>query len=298
MLSVLSLFESVRARRALAVLAAALAALSSAPLAAQQPFNFGYSAAFGRGRYELEDGSEVQIYRGVIKPRVRKSPGDDDENRRGPGIRVVLPGSVGFLESADNVLTADRPTDRVEAYSFMPGVELEFVPTERFTLRTTVQGGVAKELEGDERSARLGSFGVRGRLKFGDAPARPALIAGLLWAGVDPSEAAEKQSLLRLTAGVEFDIGVPNWEVRGHSMRLLPHVLEERYRRPPPALALGDEPSGDDVPHNQGAETQIGVAAGRDEPFKILFLKFNAVGIAYRFSDRSEGFRLYLNSVF
>ena len=164
------------------------------------------------------------------------------------------------------------------------------------TLRTTVQGGVAKELEGDERSARLGSFGVRGRLKFGDAPARPALIAGLLWAGVDPSE-AEKQSLLRLTAGVELDIGVPKWEVRGHSMRLLPHVLEERYRRPPSALALGDEPSGD-TPHNQGAETQIGVAAGRDEPFKILFLKFNAVGIAYRFSDRSDGFRLYLNSVF
>jgi hypothetical protein len=186
----------------------------------------------------------------------------------------------------------------VDAYTFMPGVELEFAPAERLTLRTTIQGGWGKELDGAEQTARLASFGVRTRLRFADAPARPALITGLVWAGVDPSE-AERRSLLRLTTGVEFDIGVPNWQVRGHSMRLLPHVLKEWYVQPPSALALGDgEDSSGDAPNTVGSETQIGVAAGRDEPFKILFLKFNAVGIAYRFSDRSEGLRLYLNSVF
>jgi hypothetical protein len=136
---------------------------------------------------------------------------------------------------------------------------------------------------------------------------------------VDPSE-AQRQSLLRLTAALEFDIGVPRWQVRGHSMRLLPHVLEDRYQRASSAASFGGDDggasgggaggggaggggAGDDlsaggVPRNRGSEMQIGVAAGRDEPFKIWFFKFNAVGIAYRFSDRSEGIRFYLNSVF
>jgi uncharacterized membrane protein YgcG len=324
---------ALAAARAAAVLAAAFAALCSAPVAAQDslPFQWGYSAAFGRGRYELDDGTEVQIYRAIVKPRIRRPPGDEDRDadRRGPGLRLVLPVTAALLDTPDELLPPDRPTDHVEAYSFLPGVELEFAPGDRLTLRTSVQGGWGKELEGAERSARLAALGVRGRLKFGDAPGRPALIAGALWAGVDPSE-AQRQSLLRLTAALEFDIGVPRWQVRGHSMRLLPHVLEDRYQRASSAASFGGDDggasdggasgggaggggaggggaggggAGDDlsaggVPRNRGSEMQIGVAAGRDEPFKIWFFKFNAVGIAYRFSDRSEGIRFYLNSVF
>ncbi|HEX5046819.1 MAG TPA: hypothetical protein VFX89_06820 [Gammaproteobacteria bacterium] len=292
------------ARRLGPCLAVALFALASPPLAAQTaPFHWGYSAAFGRGTYQLDDGTEAQIYRAVIKPRIRRSPEDAGDDRGGPGVRLVLPVAGALLDSPADLLPLDESDHLVDAYAFMPGVELEFAPTERLTLRTTVQGGWGKELEGDEQTARLASFGVRTRLRFADAPARPALITGLTWAGVDPSE-AERRSLLRLSAGVELDVGVPKWQVRGHSMRLLPHVLEDWYVRPASALALGngvdgvDGSAAGDAPRDVGSETQIGVAAGRDEPFKILFLKFSAVGIAYRFSDRSEGLRLYLNSVF
>jgi hypothetical protein len=228
---------------------ATIVALSAGQLAAQSadPFHWGFGAAFGRGTYRLEDGTEVEIYRAQFRPPVGKAQNEDSpdaEDRRGPG--------------------------------------------ERFTLRTSVQGGWARELGGAEESARLASVGVRGRLKFTDAPARPALIFGLLWGAVDPSE-GERSALLRSTTALELDIPVPRWRVRGHPMRLLPHVLEDRFFR--------DEPTGD-LPNELGSEQQVGVAAGRDEPFKIWFVKFDAVGIAYRFSDRSKGFRLYLNSVF
>ena len=73
-----------------------------------------------------------------------------------------------------------------------------------------------------------------------------------------------------------------------------PHVLKDWYRRPPPALAFGD----DDAELHVGGEWQLGVAAARDDGFKVLGFKFDAVGIAYRFSDRSNGIRFYLNSVF
>ncbi|HET7131491.1 MAG TPA: hypothetical protein VFJ95_04550, partial [Gammaproteobacteria bacterium] len=197
--------------RALTAFAAALAALFSAPLAADDAvaFHWGYAPAFGRGRYQLDDGTEAEIYRVIVKPPIRRSPAseDRDADQHGPGIRLVLPITAALLDTPDELLPPGRPTDHVEAYSFLPGVELEFAPTERFTLRTSAQGGWGKELEGAEQSARLAALGVRGRLKFGDAPGRPALIGGALWAGVDPSE-APRQSLLRLTAALEFDIGV------------------------------------------------------------------------------------------
>ncbi len=177
----------------------------------------------------------------------------------------------------------------------MPGVELEFAPGERFTLRTTMQGGWGSELEGAEQSAKLASFNVRSRVKFVDTLGRPALIAGLQWAGLDPSE-GERRALMRFTTGLEFDISVPNWQVRGHSMRLLPHVLEDRFYRAARACFRRD--AGRRRAGEIASERQVGLAIGRTEPFKILFIKFDAVGIAYRFSDQSKGIRLYLNSVF
>jgi hypothetical protein len=76
-------------------------------------------------------------------------------------------------------------------------------------------------------------------------------------------------------------------------MRWRPHVLKEWYYRPPPALAFGD-----DEFERLADEWQVGLAAAREDGFKILFLKFDAVGVAYRFSDHSGGIRFYLNSVF
>jgi hypothetical protein len=285
-----------------AALAAAFGVATSGPLAAQSAnsFDWGFGAAFGRGTYTLDDGTEVEVYRAQFRPPIRRSPEDGTEGG-GPGIRLILPAAVGLTDAPDEPLITDpvsleAPVERADAYSFMPGVELELKPGELFTVRTSVQGGWAREHGGAEQSATLASFGVRSRLKFFDAPARPALILGMLWSGINPSE-GERVALMRLTTALEFDIAVPRWQVRGHSMRLLPHVLEDRFYRPPPALAYGDDAIEDDS-DELASEQQIGVAAGRDVPFKIWFLKFDAVGIAYRFSDRGDGFRLYLNSVF
>ena len=76
-------------------------------------------------------------------------------------------------------------------------------------------------------------------------------------------------------------------------MRWRPHVLKDWYYRPPPALSYGDDDA-----EQVDDEWQLGLAAAREDGFKILFFRFEAVGIAYRFSDYSNGLRFYLNSVF
>ena len=265
-------------------------ALLCAPCLAQtedtDPFHWAYAAALGSGVYALGDGREAQTYRANFSWSLR-----DSESERA-GIRLLLPLAFGVENTDDDARPLDRGSDELEHAGFLPGVELEQLVGERWTLRPRAQLGYAKELEGTEQSARTAAVGFRSRVLFADAPASPSLITGILWTGFD-SSAGDRRSLLRLTAGVELDIRAASWQVRDSPMRWRPHVVKDWYFRPPPALSFGDDDADllDD-------EWQIGLAAAREDGFKIWFVEFDAVGIAYRFSDNSEGFRLYFNSAF
>ena len=269
---------------------AACAAFVAAPCLAQTedtvPFHWAYGTAIGSGVYLLGDGTETQTYRGNFSWSLRDA--EDDL----AGLRLLLPASVGVENTDDDIRPFEQGSPNVEHAGFLPGVEIEHYLGERWTLRTRAQAGYAKELEGTEQSARLAAAGLRSRVAFDDAPGSPALIGGFLWTGFD-SSAGERDSILRLTAGVELDIRAARWRFRDSPMYWRPHVLKDWYYRPPPALAYGD---GDAELLED--EWQLGVAAAREEGFKILFFEFDAVGVAYRFSEHGQGLRFYLNSVF
>ena len=277
--------------RSLARGCAACAALAAAPGNAQtentDPLPWAYAAALGSGVYRLGDGTDAQTYRANFSLGLREARDDR------AGVRLLLPAVVGVQNLDNDALPLDRGNDGVEHAGFLPGVELEHLVGERWTLRSRAQLGYAKELQGTEQSARLAAFGLRSRVAFDEAPGNPSLISGILWTGFD-SSAGERSSLLRLTAGVELDIRAARWRVRDSPMSWRPHVLKDWYDRPPPSLRFGD----DDAELLEGGEWQLGVAAARDDGFKILGFGFDAVGIAYRFADHSNGIRFYLNSVF
>jgi hypothetical protein len=264
--------------------------LAAAPSFAQptdvDPFHWAYAPSLGSNVYRLSDGTESQTYRARTSLAVREAEANT------AGIRVLLPFAFGVENLDDDIRPLDRGADQIEHVGFLPGVELEHLVGARWTLRTRAQLGYGKELEGAEESARLAAVGLRSRVEFADAPGRPALITGLLWTGFDASN-DERHSLLRFTTGLEFDVRAARWEFRDSPMRWRPHVLKDWYYRPPPALAFGDDDAQllDD-------EWQIGVAAARENGFKIWFFEFEAVGVAYRFSEHGEGLRFYLNSVF
>jgi hypothetical protein len=251
-----------------------------------EPFNWAYSAAFGSGVYQLGDGTEAQTYRGNFSIGLGDS---EDERAR---VRLLLPATIGLQNLDDDDLPVDRPSDRLEHVTFLPGVELEHEPGRRWTLRTRAQLGIGKELEGTQGSARVAAVGLRSRVRFADALGSPALINGLLWSGFDP-EIGARGSLLRFTTAIELDFRAARWRVRDRPMRWRPHVLKDWYYHPPPALAYDDG----DVERVK-EEWQIGVAAVREGGFKIRFIEFEGVGIAYRFSDVSSGLKLYISSVF
>jgi hypothetical protein len=251
------------------------------------PFHWGYALAFGTGVYRLADGTEARVVRLPLSKQLR-----DPAASRGPGIRLLLPFAVGVQRFDEDDLPPDRPADRVEQAAFLPGVELELPRSERWTLRVRGQAGWGTELEGEEDAARVLAVGIRSRLLWPGAPGRPALINGLLWAGVDPG-LAERSSMLRLTNGLEFDVAVPRWKFRDETMHLKPHVLGDWYYRPSGAIAFG----ADDSEHLRH-EWQVGLAAGRETGFKLLWFELDSIGVAYRFSEVSAGIRFFIGSIF
>jgi hypothetical protein len=271
----------------------ALAAAPCSELAAQaedvDPFHWAYAVAFGTGVYRLSDGTETRVLRGNFSVRLRDTP---ELPGSGPGMRLLLPVAVGVQELDDAALPPGRPTDELEVAAFLPGLEVEHRLGERWTLRSRAQFGRAQELEGEEQSARIAAVGLRSRGEFSSAPGHPSLITGVMWAGFDPEE-GPRRSVLRLTAGVELDIRAARWQVRDSPMRWRPHILKDWYYRPPAELAAGDTEF-----ERLDDEWQIGLAAAREDDFKILLWKVEAVGLAYRFSEHSRGWRIYLNSVF
>lgn len=270
-----------------------LAPLAPARLAAQNvadvdPFHWAYAPAFGSGVYRLSDGTEARIARAPFRKWLR-------EPRRGhgpdTGIRLLLPVTAGVQNLDDERLPPGRPADEVEHAAFLPGVELEF-PGERWTLRTRAQLGWGTELEGAERSAVTAAAGLRSRFRWPDAAGAPALISGLQWVGFDADD-AQRRSLLRFTQALEFDVPVPGWQFRDETMHLMPHVLADWYYRPPEWLAAGDGGF-----ERVETEWQVGLAAGRETGFSILWFDIDSIGVAYRFSEHRDGIRFYIGSVF
>jgi hypothetical protein len=250
------------------------------------PFHWAYAAALGAGVYRLGDGTEAQTYRGNFSVALRKSQQDRSS------LRLLLPVAFGLQNLDEDDLPVDRPSDKIEHAAVLPGIELEHRVGRRWTLRTRGQVGRAEELQGTKQSARIAAVGLRGRVELNGLAGNPALISGILWTGFEP-RGGERRSLLRLTAGVELDVPAARWRVRDGAMGWRPHVLTDWYYRPP-----GERAFGDDGFERVDREWQIGVAAARDNGFKIAFFRFEAVGVAYRFSEHSSGLRFYLNSVF
>lgn len=276
-------------RVATVLLAAPACFAASAQDADVDPFHWAYAPMFGSGVYRLSDDTEARIVRLSLSKWLRDRGSNEERRFR---YRLLFPLSVGVQNLDDDDLPPGRESGSAEHVAFLPGVELEFPRTARWTLRVRGQVGWGKELEGAEHTARMAALGVRSRLAWRNAAGRPSLINGLLWAGFDPDEGG-RRSLLRATHALEFDVSVPRWKFREATMHLRPHVLGDWYYRPPDVLSFTDE----GFEHVE-SEWQLGVSAGREGGFEILGFEFDGVGIAYRFSDHSQGLRIYFGSVF
>lgn len=279
-----------------AVLACAAAhAVGAQELGAERQFNWAYAAAFGTGTYELtEGGGTVSVLRVPLHVTLRE-PNSGQGCRC--GVRLLLPIMIG-IEDFDfgdlgNIAEIEDLPERTNEFAFFPGIEVVLPRTEHWTLKVTAQIGEGVRKDGDRERTRIYGAGLRSRYAWPLAPGRPSIITGLYWSAFEPEDDGDLEDLARFSAGLEFDVGVPRWQFNDAGMRLIPHVLANWYFRP---VEIDPILSGESIDLDR--EWEVGLAAGRDEGFSVLRLKFDRVGLAFRQSADSRGIRIYVGSVF
>jgi hypothetical protein len=204
------------------------------------------------------------------------------------GMTLLFPVTVGVQH-----LDLENLPHRADEVGFFPGIQFILPRTEHWTLKLTGQIGEGRLTHGPRETARLYGAGLRSQYAWPDAPAKPALIAGLYWSGYRLEGGGETHSLARFTSGAELSIGVPHWKFHDEPMRLMPHVLADWYFQP-----ADFEPIINGNPTRVKLEWEVGLAAGREKPFSIFGANFDRVGLAFRFSQHTRGFRLFFSSIF
>jgi hypothetical protein len=247
----------------------------------EQPISWAYGPYFGTGYYELATGEETYVISARPGWGWRDAELRDDGRRIGVQFRVPIAVGIYSLDPSD--LASAVSFDNVSTISAVPGVEIEVPIGPRWSLKPLAYVGWGTRLDGDE-SSWIYWTGIKSRLTFGDDDFRWAMINGLTYVGYSTSSDEHGNAVPLLTA-FEFDRPLGDKKIRGKQVRLHWHVGYTNYRNEERFAALAPDVASTELPE----EWEIGAAFSTgDEPLRLWRLKWDRVGLAYRFDSDGD----------
>lgn len=264
---------------------------------APAPIPWAYGAYFGTGVYQIDDGETSYIFRVTPSWRIRESSLDEQGHRK-IGWRLRVPIALGLHEFDTSALAAAVKLDNVSTITAVPGVEFDIPMTRRWSLRPFGSFGWGTQIGGDS-SAWVYWAGVKSKLTFSADGFDWAIVNSLTYSGYtdDKSVAGKHASsrVLPLLTAFEFDRPIDK-KIGGEPVHLYWTMGYTDYLANEPLFLASVVNSAhiDD-------EWEIGMAFGRGkEPLKLWRLRWDRVGIAYRFSSdhRFQGISLSFSSIF
>jgi len=97
--------------------------------------SFSYAVFIGTGWYELDD-RRLFVLRIPVSWQLRELQPDQ------MGIKLLLPVAIGIQNFDELDELVGFQLDDVQTISFVPGIELQFLPLPRWQIKPFVQGGV------------------------------------------------------------------------------------------------------------------------------------------------------------
>jgi hypothetical protein len=264
-------------------------ALADEPAA---PIPWAYGAYFGTGVYQTVNGETSYVLRVTPSWRLREAS-LDEQGTRTIGWRIRLPTAFGLHEFEASAPGAALSFGNVGTITAVPGVEIDVPMTERWSLKPLAALGWGTELGGGAH-AWVYWAGVKSRVKFSADGFDWAIVNSLAYSGYTDNQHATSRVLPLLT-GFEFDRPTSK-KLGGDPVHLYWHLGYTDFLANEPLL-LGSFVSTVDV-HD---EWEVGMAFGRGaEPLRLWRLRWDRVGIAYRFSSdhQFEGITLFFSSLF
>jgi len=273
------------------------AALADEPPA---PIPWAYSAYFGTGVYEVDGGETLYVIRAAPSWRIREGA-LDEQGHRTIGWRIRVPIAFGLHEFDTSDLGAAVSLDNVSTLTAVPGVEFDIPMTERWSLRPFGNFGWGGQIGGGT-SAWVYWAGLKSRLEFSADGFDWAIVNALTYSGYTTAHndavtggARTSSRVLPLLTAFEFDRPIEK-KIGGEPVHLYWTFGYTDYLADEPLL-LGSVVTSVHIDD----EWEIGMAFGRGkEPLKLWRLRWDRVGIAYRFSSdhRFQGISLSFSSIF
>jgi len=257
------------------------------PVGSEPPrqVHWAVGAFFGTGWYQVDDNRSVYILRIPPRQTLREAHLDDDGKRQ-LGVELEYPISLG-LNKLDEVPDFIE-FDNYATISFTPGVELEIPVNARWSLRPYAHLGYGWESETQD-TAWIWYGGIKSRYHLGEGRNRWSLLNGLHYAGYKPQY--DNRGLYgSVMAGLEFSHPVDAFGGNGGPWYLNWHVTYDWYFN---RLNFHVDPERVESFRDQW---ELGVALGkRDRPINLWFMRFERIGLGYRFSSDANFNAITLN---
>jgi hypothetical protein len=270
------------------------AALADEPPA---PIPWAYSAYFGTGVYSVDNDETSYVIRVAPSWRIREASLDERGNRT-IGWRLRVPIAFGLHDFDTSAFGATLSLDNVSTLTAVPGVEFDIPMAQRWSLRPFAAFGWGAQLGGGS-SAWVYWAGVKSRVAFSADGFDWAIVNALTYSGYNDDRSASgahtSSRVLPLLTAFEFDRPTSK-KIGGELVHLYWTLGYTDYLADEPLL-LGSLVSSMHIDD----EWEIGMAFGRGkEPMKLWRLRWDRVGIAYRFSSDHgfQGISLSFSSIF
>lgn len=239
------------------------------------PISLFYLAEYGAVDQKTVEGRSVQIYRIPIGIRVR----DEADHRW--GLKLMLPVSIGGYELRAATGVGDL-VERIETVTIYPGAEFQVPVGERWFLRPYAEVGVISAF-GDRGSEEVYTAGTKWRVELGGGTVRWRL-GGEGTFSVGTSPAGDSIDFMELAVGPEVTIPL-GFEVGERAADLAPFAIYRRFS----GLEI---PIPDREPASLDEQVEVGLTFGTEPPHEVWGIRMPRFGVAYRFGDGIDTWRI------
>lgn len=244
----------------------------------QDLINWYYAATYGTGVYSAGDRT-VGVLQVPLSFHLRESSEEQW------GLRITLPVSFGFYDfDLDEVVDNGLPS-RLNTLSVLPGIEFEKEVTPHWLLKPYVSAGAGLELGGEE-SAWIYDVGLRSRYLIGEHKRSAlSLVNRLSLAGYYPNGGPyEPLSLFAIGFDIEIPIRRPIFN-RSARVSILP-AYYYYFKK----LGFSEINDKDNTIQEQ---TELMISLLAKEPFTVLGIDVDRIGIAFRNNEDVSGFNIF-----
>jgi hypothetical protein len=252
--------------------------------------NFGFASELGSGVYEI-GGSVLQVYQLPLGYRLRYAERPEGQ----PGLRLILPVTVGFLNyQTQDLVHFELPT-QIGALSLEPGVQFDYWMNEDWHVYPYVKAG-ATFASSSAVNAWIYGVGVRSDFRFSFFDGAGLWSSELNHAGVhyyhaatDSGQSVPSDHFTRWRNGAELRhlFGAPfrerRWEAGVYG-------VADIYLDAPQGAASG-------ISANT-LQYETGLMFGLNPMYQVWGITVPRLGIGYRFAGQYSGWRLVIGEPF